>query len=87
MRLTDSMLARYGQDAGFITAQERADAIGFSRSHLLHVERGDFMPSPAMVDAMARVYNQPDTKIERAARTCVENLAQRKINHMRFLDQ
>lgn len=86
MRLTNNPLAMLRQQAGFSSAGEGAAAIGYSRSHLLHVERGDFMPSPEMVDAMAAAYNQPVTKIERAARLAVENLAQRKINQIRSLD-
>lgn len=86
LRLTNNPLALLRQQAGFASAEAAAKALGYSRSHLLHVERGDFMPSPEMVDAMAAAYHKATTVIERAARLSVENLAQRKINQCRALD-
>jgi transcriptional regulator with XRE-family HTH domain len=82
-RLTGSLLAAIGQKAGYSTAKDRASILGISRSHLLHLERGEFLPSPKIVDAMAQAYKRPIEHIERAAAAGVERLAERKIAHVR----
>ena len=83
MRMPGSPLAAMGQAAGYETAQQRADALAISRSHLLHMERGEFRPSPALVDRMAAAYKKPVAYIERATNLAVERLAERKIAHVR----
>lgn len=79
MRLTSSPLAVLGQRAGFATAAERAAAVGISRSHLLHIERGAVRPSLEVVGRMAEAYHQAEGAIERAADTCQATLARRTI--------
>lgn len=82
-RLPGNALAAMGQDAGYNTANERAAILGISRSHLLHVERGEFMPSPGLVDAMSEAYHKPVSVIELAAQRGIQRLAERKIAHIR----
>lgn len=79
MRLTSNPLAVFGQRAGFPTAAERAAAVGISRSHLLHVERGAVRPSLEVVSKMAEAYKVSEGEIERAADLTRANLARRTI--------
>lgn len=86
MRLTGNSLAAMGQKVGLITGQERAVALGISRSHLMHVERGAIRPSPALVDRMAEVYRKPVEVIERASDLARETLAHRVLAQVRQTD-
>lgn len=81
--MTANLLAAMGQKAGYPTANDRAKALGISRSHLLHMERGEFRPSPRVVDAMCLAYHKTPEQIERAADFQIEQLATRKIAQVR----
>lgn len=85
MRLTANTLAVWGQKQGLVTGAERAAALGISRSHLLHVERGAVYPSPQLVDRMAAVYKRTSDEVERAAHLARETLAHRMLAQARQL--
>ena len=76
-------LARMGLDAGLVTAQQRADACGISRSHMLHVERGAVWPSAELLDRMSAAYHIHVDVLERAASLARENLARRMLEQSR----
>lgn len=83
VKLTSNPLSLIGQQAGFYTLQERAEALKISKSHLGHVERGAHLPSPDLVDRMAVAYSRSVEQVERAARLGRENLARRILEHSR----
>lgn len=86
IRLTGNSLAVYGQRVGLITGQERALALGVSRSHLMHVERGAVFPSADLIDRMSATYKKPSEVIQRAANLARESLAHRMLAQSRELD-
>lgn len=79
-------LAMMGQAVGLETANARAEALEISRSHLLHVERGEIRPSPALMDRMAAKYRKAVSVIERAVDESQIRLAERKISQIRGFD-
>jgi transcriptional regulator with XRE-family HTH domain len=81
VRLASNPLSRIGQRAGFSTALERATALGVSRSYLLQVERGAHLPSPRLIESMAKAYKHPAELLEKAA------LAARLMLARRILEQ
>lgn len=83
IRLSASQVARYGILAGLKTAQERADALGISRSHLLHVERGAVRPSEDLVDRMGELYGRETWKIQDACDVQRRSLAKRVLENSR----
>lgn len=76
---TAGPLARLGIAAGYETAVERASALGCSRSHLLHCERGAMLPGLDLMDTMAAVYGVHLKDIERAAKRASRNLTKRGV--------
>lgn len=85
-RLTGNSLAVYGQKVGLVTGQQRATALGVSRSHLMHVERGSIYPGPKLIDAMVKTYKKPMDVIVRAANLARETLAHRMLAQSREID-
>lgn len=85
-RLTGNSLATYGQKVGLLTGQQRATALGVSRSHLMQVERGGVYPGPSLIDRMSDTYKKPVEVIERAAKLARESLAHRMLAQARDLD-
>ena len=83
IRLSASLLARYGIRAGMRTAQDRADALGVSRSHLLHLERGAVNASDDLIDRMAELYDRPRARIEDALDIQRKSLAKRVLANTR----
>lgn len=78
VRLTSNPLSIMGQQAGYPTAAERAQAIGgITRSYLLRVERGAQMPSMAIIQRMAQAYGKDVPTVERAALQACKALARR----------
>ena len=68
VRPNASPLARMGILMGYRSAQNRADLLGISRSHLLHVERGSVVPSGDLVARMAQAYEKEPEAVEQAFR-------------------
>ena len=66
--------------------EERALALGVSRSHLMHVERGAVFPSADLIDRMSATYKKPSEVIQRAANLARESLAHRMLAQSRELD-
>ena len=64
-------LAVLGINRGLVTARERAAAIGCSRSHLLHCERGACLPGQELMARMARKYRYAYAKVAGAADECM----------------
>ena len=79
-RLSRHQLARLGQRAGLQRIQDRADAVGISRSHLNKVECGAMKPSLEMVDRMSAAYHVSVEQIERASRLAIRTLMQLKLD-------
>ena len=70
-------LAALGIRAGYPTATERARAVGCSRSHLLHCERGAVLPGLDLIERMGLAYGVSQRKVEAAAESCLRRLAAR----------
>lgn len=85
-RLASNPLAILGQRSGLQFAGDRARALGVSRSHLLHVERGAVWPSAELLDRMAEVYHKSLEQLESAAARSREALARRMLEQARFMD-
>ena len=85
-RLASNPLAILGQRAGLQFAGDRARALGISRSHLLHVERGAVWPSAELLDRMSAVYHKGIEQLENAAARSREALARRMLEQARFMD-
>lgn len=67
-------LAAMGIKRGLVTAASRAKAIGCSRSHLLHCERGACLPGVELLARMAQKYRAAYANVEVAAHQCVVRL-------------
>lgn len=74
---TAGPLAKLGITAGYTTAADRAAAIGCSRSHLLHCERGFQPPGLELMDRMASVYKVSPESVEQAVEKVMETLRKR----------
>jgi hypothetical protein len=61
-----SPLARLGIAAGFRTAADRAEALGCSRSHLLHCEIGSSLPGLDLIARMVTTYETTPETVEKA---------------------
>lgn len=78
IRSNASRIARYGIIKGYRTAQERADALGISRSHILHLERGDGTASVWLMDRMAELYGRSQNAVADALREARSSLRKRE---------
>ena len=77
---TAGPLARLGIAAGYETAVERASALGCSRSHLLHCERGAMLPGLDLLVRMAGTYGVGLDVVEKASRKSVRTLKKRGVS-------
>ena len=85
IRLDSSPLSLLGQQAGYMTAPERATASGISVHTLRHLERGSFLPGPEIIDMLARAYERSVRDIERACSLTRENLLRKELERARQL--
>jgi transcriptional regulator with XRE-family HTH domain len=72
-----------GQQAGYMTGPERAEATGISVHTLRHLERGSFMPGPEIIDKLAEAYDRSVKDIERACSLTRENLLRKELERAR----
>lgn len=83
IRLDSSPISLLGQQAGFMTAAERATAAGVSVHTLRHLERGSFLPGPEIIDMLAKAYKRDIRDVERACTLTHENLLRKQLDRAR----
>jgi DNA-binding XRE family transcriptional regulator len=76
-RLVRTPLAKIRMKAGIESADQAARLLGYSRSHLLHVERGRYGASQTMQALMAKHYGVSIEQIAEAIRLARKDLARR----------